>query len=856
MLQTAMKLLFGSKYERDIKRLTPIIEKINSFETVLQKLSGVELQNKTMEFKERLAQKASLDDILPEAFAVVREAGKRALGFRHYDVQLMGGIVLHEGKIAEMKTGEGKTLTSTLPIYLNALAGKGVHLVTVNDYLAKRDAEWMGPIYKFLGMNVGVILSQMSHEKKKEAYDADITYGTNNEFGFDYLRDNMVEHQSLRVQRGQFFAIVDEVDSVLIDEARTPLIISGAAEQNIENYIRVNKVIPHLQDKNDYEVDEKARNALLTEIGVAKCEKLLGVSNLYDPNNVDLVHHIHQALKAYTLFEKDVDYVVQNGEVMIVDEFTGRLMEGRRYSDGLHQALEAKEKVQIKNESQTLATITFQNLFRMYKKLAGMTGTADTEAEEFKKIYKLDVTVLPPNKIMIRKDQADRVYRTEREKFEAIADDVKVRHIKGQPVLLGTVSIENSEKLSRLLNQKGIPHAVLNAKFHEKEAEIIKEAGQKGRVTIATNMAGRGTDIVLGEGVKELGGLYIIGSERHESRRIDNQLRGRSGRQGDPGETRFYLALEDNLMRIFGTDRVGPIMQKLGMEEGEAIEHRMVSNAIEKAQKRVEAHNFDIRKNLLEYDDVMNKQRQIIYAMRNEILERENIAELVAEFMEDYLLEKIAVYVPDKRASEPDLDGLKTWLEGSLGIPLGWDKEYLENKTFDEVSSELMELIHNEYRKKEAATGRENLNILERIITLQVLDQKWKDHLYFIDHIKEGVWTMGYAQRDPLVEYRFRSFEMFEEIISIIREDVTNFLFRAQIQGPIEEQIPKESQVKGQAIHQGTTTYGVNMAEMQKLQESSIMPPASSGPKTETSKAAQNTAGGGSSRKSNRRKKK
>ena len=485
-----------------------------------------------------------------------------------------------------------------------------------------------------------------------------------------------------------------------------------------------------------------------------------------------------------------------------------------------------------------------------------MTGTADTEAEEFKKIYNLDVTVLPPNKIMIRKDQADRVYRTEREKFDAIANEVKERHIKGQPVLLGTVSIENSEKLSRLLNQKGIPHAVLNAKFHEKEAEIVKEAGQKSRVTIATNMAGRGTDIVLGEGVKELGGLYIIGSERHESRRIDNQLRGRAGRQGDPGETRFYLALEDNLMRIFGTDRVGPIMQKLGMEEGEAIEHRMVSNAIEKAQKRVEAHNFDIRKNLLEYDDVMNKQRQIIYAMRNEILERENISDLVSEFMEDYILERIAFYLPEKRASEPDFEGLKTWLDGSLGIQINWDSEYLEGKSMEELSGALLKLIQDEYKKKEETIGKDNLHVLERIIALQVLDQKWKDHLYFIDHIKEGVWTMGYAQRDPLVEYRFRSFEMFEEIISAIREDVTSFLFRAQVEGPIQEQVPKESQVKGEAIHQGTTTYGVNLSEMQKMQESAILSPSSSGPKTDTSKAAQNTAGGGSTRKSTRRKKK
>jgi preprotein translocase subunit SecA len=855
MIQSALKILFGSKYERDVKRLTPIVEKVNVFEQQLQKLTDSELANKTVEFKERLARKETLDDILPEAFAVVREAGQRTLGLRHYDVQLMGGVVLHEGQIAEMKTGEGKTLTSTLPIYLNALTGKGVHVVTVNDYLARRDAEWMGPLYRFLGMKVGVILSQMPHDQKVEAYVADITYGTNNEFGFDYLRDNMVEHNSLKVQRGQYYAIVDEVDSVLIDEARTPLIISGSAEQNTEIYARVNKVIPQLQDKNDFEVDEKARNALLTEIGVTKCEKLLGVSNLYDPANVDLVHHIHQALKAYTLFEKDVDYVVQNGEVLIVDEFTGRLMEGRRYSDGLHQALEAKERVPIKNESQTLASITFQNLFRMYEKLAGMTGTADTEAEEFKKIYNLNVTVLPPNKVMIRLDQADRVYRTEREKFEAIAEEVKQKHIKGQPVLVGTVSIENSEKLSRLLNLKGIPHAVLNAKFHEKEAEIVKDAGQKSKVTIATNMAGRGTDIVLGEGVKELGGLFIIGSERHESRRIDNQLRGRSGRQGDPGETRFYLALEDNLMRIFGTDRVGPIMQKLGMEEGEAIEHRMVSNAIEKAQKRVEAHNFEIRKHLLEYDDVMNKQRMYIYSLRNEILDRDNISDLIAEFLDDYLAEHIALYMAEKRASEWDVDGLISWLEGSFGIRLKHSREEIEGKSLDEMSSEITALVKESYHNKEQSAGSENFRILERIIAIQVIDQKWKEHLYGNDHIKEGVWTMGYAQKDPLVEYRFRSFEMFEEAVSMIKEDVINFLFKAQIQGQIQEYVPTETQVRGEAIHQGTSTYGVNPAEMQKLQQSGISAP-SSRPKVDTSKAAQHTAGGASSRKSGRRKKK
>ena len=610
MLQSVLKLFFGSKYERDIKKMQPIAHRINALEAAIKDLSDEGLSAKTTEFKERIANGEDLDAILPEAFAVVRETAVRVLEMRHYDVQLMGGMVLHSGTIAEMKTGEGKTLTSTLAIYLNALTGKGVHIVTVNDYLAKRDAEWMSPIYKFHGLSVGSITSNMNHDLRREAYAADITYGTNNEFGFDYLRDNMVEHVSLKVQRSHYFAIIDEVDSILIDEARTPLIISGPSEQNTDSYVRINKIIPDLRDKDDYEVDEKARNVLLTELGVAKVEKLLNVENLYDPGNVDLVHHVHQCLKAHSLFKKDVDYVVQNGEVIIVDEFTGRLMEGRRYSDGLHQALEAKEKVSVKEENQTLATITFQNYFRMYDKLAGMTGTADTEAEEFKKIYELDVTVLPTNKSLVREDNADKVYRTVAEKFEAIADEVAECNKQGQPVLLGTVSIENSERLVYLLKQRGVKNlAVLNAKYHEKEADIIKDAGQLGHVTIATNMAGRGTDIVLGDGVREAGGLRIIGSERHESRRIDNQLRGRAGRQGDPGASRFYLSLEDDLMRIFGTDRIGPIMQRLGMEEGEAIEHKMVSKAIERAQKRVEGQNFDIRKHLLEYDEVMNRQR-------------------------------------------------------------------------------------------------------------------------------------------------------------------------------------------------------------------------------------------------------
>lgn len=857
MLQSALKLVFGSKHERDIKRIQPIIKTINSFEEGLKSLSDEALKAKTSEFKERLARGQSLNDILPEAFAVVREVSGRTLNMRHFDVQMMGGAVLHNGAIAEMKTGEGKTLTSTLPIYLNALTGSGVHVVTVNEYLARRDAKWMKPIYEFLGLSVGSIHANMTREEKIAAYNSDITYGTNNEFGFDYLRDNMVEHKSLRVQRSHYFAIVDEVDSVLIDEARTPLIISGAADQSTDIYVRVNKVIPQLQDKSDYETDEKTRTVLLSEIGVSKCEKLLGIENLYHPSNVDLVHHIHQALKAYALFARDVDYVVQNGEVIIVDEFTGRLMEGRRYSDGLHQALEAKERVEIKQESQTLATITFQNLFRMYEKLAGMTGTADTEAEEFKKIYNLDVVVLPTHRTMVRQDTPDKVYRTHREKFEAIAEDVKERHLKKQPVLVGTVSIENSEKLSQLLKIKGVPHAVLNAKFHEKEADIIKDAGQPGHVTIATNMAGRGTDIVLGEGVKEVGGLCIIGSERHESRRIDNQLRGRAGRQGDPGESRFYLSLEDDLMRIFGSDRVGPIMQKFGMEEGEAIEHKMVSNAIERAQKRVESHYFERRKNLIEYDDVMNKQRTLIYSLRDDILVKDTISDLIKEFIEDYGDGMVTNFLPDKKASEWDLEGLKQFLENSYGVHLDITEESAQGMTVDAVGNHIVELLLTGYDRKRRELGPDNIVIIEKLIALQVIDQKWKDHLYTNDFIKEGVWTMSYAQKDPLVEYRFQSFQMFEEAIEAIKEETISFLFKAQIEGPVHEEVPSEREVQGQAIHQGVTGYGVNPQQLAQLAQGGA--PSGSAPaelRHDSSTAAKRTSGGSSTRKSSRKKKK
>jgi len=857
MIQTALKVIFGSKFERDIKKIAPLVDLINSLEPEYKKLSDYDLSQKTVQFKERIARGETLEMILPEAFAAVRETSLRKMKMRHFDVQLMGGIALHNGNIAEMKTGEGKTLTSTLAIYLNALEGKGVHVVTVNEYLARRDAEWMSPIYNALGMSVGSIYSQMPYEEKRAAYLADITYGTNNEYGFDYLRDNMVEHRSLKVQRGHNFAIVDEVDSVLIDEARTPLIISGPSEQDVSLYIKVNRVIPQLQNKIDFEIDEKARTVLMTEVGVSKAEKLLAVSNLYDPANIDLVHHIHQALKAHNLFARDVDYVVQSGEVVIVDEFTGRLMAGRRYSDGLHQAIEAKEKVEVKQENQTLASITFQNYFRMYKKLGGMTGTADTEAVEFKKIYNLDVIVIPANKKMIRLDRADKIYRTQKEKFEAIASDVKERYTKGQPVLVGTVSIENSEKIAKMLALKGVPHSVLNAKYHDKEAEIIKDAGQKAHVTIATNMAGRGTDIVLGDEVKELGGLYIIGSERHESRRIDNQLRGRSGRQGDPGESRFYLSLEDDLMRIFGSDRIAPIMQRLGMEEGEAIEHKMVTNAIERAQKRVEGHNFEVRKHLLEYDDVMNKQRKYIYSIRDEILEKDDIHEIIIEFIEDHVSEKINEYLPEKKTSEWNIEELKKWLEHSFTITSFLNGKDLSNESVDSMHRIILKLIEEKLKERKEKIGENNFKILEKIISLQVIDQKWKDHLNTNDQIREGVWAMGYAQKDPLVEYRFQSFDMFEGMVSLVKEDIIMYIFRAQVQGMIEEHMPEPKEIIGNAIHQDVKSYGVSVGN---FQPASFNPNALQGAKgnsqnRETSKAAVHTSGGGSHRKSSRRKK-
>ncbi|MFO1471737.1 MAG: preprotein translocase subunit SecA [Turneriella sp.] len=852
MLQFVLKAMFGSKYERDLKRIRPYVERINALEPEIQKLSDAELAAKTPAFKQRIANGEKLISLLPEAFAVLRETSVRVLKMRHFDVQLMGAMALNEGKISEMKTGEGKTLTATLAVYLNALTGKGVHLVTVNDYLASRDAEWMRPLYDFHGLTTGVIKSNMPHAKRREAYAADITYGTNNEYGFDYLRDNMVDHRNYRVQRGHNFAIVDEVDSILIDEARTPLIISGPADQDAGEYVRVNKVIPSLQDKVDYDVDEKARSVLLTEIGVHKVEKLLNVENLYAPQNVELVHHVHQCLKAHKLFARDVDYVVQGGEIIIVDEFTGRMMEGRRYSDGLHQAIEAKEKVDVKQENQTLATITFQNFFRMYDKLAGMTGTADTEAEEFRKIYKLDVMVIPPNRKMIRKDAADKVYRTQREKFNAIAEEVKDLHLKGQPVLLGTISIENSEKLSHLLTVKGIPHNVLNAKHHDREAEIIKEAGQRGRVTIATNMAGRGTDIILGEGVKELGGLHIVGSERHESRRIDNQLRGRAGRQGDPGSSRFYLSLEDELMRIFGSDRLGPIMQRFGMQEGEALEHRMVTNAIERAQKRVESHHFEMRKHLLDYDDVMNKQRKFIYMIRNEILDNADIKALIREFADDAVNVRIEQLLPGKKVSEFNFDALNEYLTGVFQLRFDNLEEEVRNTSKAEFIAKVSKAALDAFNAKEAEIGSENMRILEKMIALQVIDQKWKDHLYLMDQLRDGIWTLGYAERNPLVEYRFRAFNMFEDMVAAVKDEVTEFILRAQVKEQLHEEAPAEEEYHEIGAAQHSTMAGFDMRDGVAAQAIAQAEAANRSAKG-TSEAAKNTAGGAAKRKSSRR---
>ena len=786
MIGNLLTKVFGTKHDREIKKIQPLIDQINGFEPDIKKLSDDELKAKTPYFKEELANGRSLDDILPEAFAVVREASWRVLGMRHFDVQLIGGVVLHQGKIAEMKTGEGKTLVATLPVYLNALTGRGVHVVTVNDYLATRDSGWMGKIYQFLGLDVGVIIHDLDEEERKNAYNADVTYGTNNEFGFDFLRDNMKYALEDMVQRDFHYAIVDEVDSILIDEARTPLIISGPSDESTELYYKVNQIAPFLK-KEHYTVDEKARTVMLTEEGVAKCEKLLGVENLYDPSNTELLHHVQQALKAHVLFKKDVDYIVKDGQVVIVDEFTGRIMPGRRYSDGLHQALEAKEGVKIESENQTLASITFQNFFRMYEKLAGMTGTADTEAAEFKKIYNLDVVVIPTHQPMIRQDHPDMVFRTVEEKFRAAAKEIKELHEQGRPVLVGTTSVENSEKLSDLLKKMRVPHEVLNAKHHEREAEIVAGAGEQGRVTIATNMAGRGTDIVLGEGVPDRGGLHILGTERHESRRIDNQLRGRSGRQGDAGSSRFYLSLEDDLLRIFGSDKISGLMDKMGMQEGEPIEHSMLSKAIENAQRKVEAHNFEIRKHLLEYDDVMNKQREVIYALRKQIMAGEDLREEIYTYIEE-VAEHLSEIHADEKAPPEEWDWKKLGELMRGRFATDWDPEALEE--LPETPGELKELIaasiRKTYEKQVERFGPEEMAMAERFIMLQNLDNLWKDHLLSMDHLREGIGLRGYGQKDPLNEYKKEGYDMFLAMVERFREETVSIMLRIRPMRPDE----------------------------------------------------------------------
>jgi preprotein translocase subunit SecA len=876
IIDTILAKVIGTQNERELKRIRPLIAEINAKEPETQALTDEQLRAKTVEFRHRLAQGETLEDLLPEAFAVVREAGRRTLTMRHFDVQLIGGIVLHRGKIAEMKTGEGKTLVATLPAYLNALEGKGVHVVTVNDYLARRDSEWMGRIYRFLGMSVGVIQHDLNDQERQVAYGADITYGTNNEFGFDYLRDNMKFDLAHYVQRGHHFAIVDEVDSILIDEARTPLIISGPAEESTDLYYEVDRIIPklaagrttrgdvkaedreELEKTGDYIVDEKHKTVTLTETGMAKAERMLAhrlqPGGLYDPANMPLLHHINQALRAHTLFRLDVDYMIKDGGVVIVDEFTGRLMPGRRWSDGLHQAVEAKEKVKIERENQTLATVTFQNYFRKYGKLSGMTGTADTEAEEFAKIYKLDVMVIPTNRELKRIEEPDTVYRTEREKYDAIVTDILEKQQQGRPALVGTVSIEKSERLSKLLKLRGIKHVVLNAKYHAQEAEIVAQAGRKDTVTIATNMAGRGTDILLGgnaefmarqqtlgdqladklpkseakfidddefvyfyhlenfyrvprqaydqifralkkqtdaehDEVVALGGLHIIATERHEARRIDNQLRGRAGRQGDPGSSRFYLSLEDDLMRIFGSDRISGLMQRLGMEEGVPIEHKMVTNAIARAQKQVEAQNFSVRKHLLEYDDVMNKQRESVYSLRRELLEGQiKLTEEEAVDSREYLM-TLAEELLDSTAEnyagqetdpeQRDYEGLKTAVADIYGVDVS-DLETIpiEGLKPEEISDALWPPILTKYERKESLLPKEILRRVERDIMLQIVDSQWKDHLYSLDHLKEGIGLRGYGQKDPLVEYKKESFALFTAMKDRIEEEIVRYLWR------------------------------------------------------------------------------
>ncbi|OGS22642.1 MAG: preprotein translocase subunit SecA [Elusimicrobia bacterium RIFOXYA2_FULL_39_19] len=810
MINLILKTVFGTKNQRVLKKVDPIVEQINELEEETKKLSDEQLKNKTTEFKNRLKNEGrTMDDILPEAFACVREASVRAIKLRHYDVQLVGGLMLHQGRISEMKTGEGKTLVATLPAYLNALTDKGVHIVTVNDYLAKRDRDWMGPVFEMLGLTVGYVQHDMPNDERQQNYRCDITYVTNNEIGFDYLRDNMVIRKEDRVLQPLNYAIIDEVDSILIDEARTPLIISGPAEESTEKYSVANKLIPHLRGKfvteseemeakykgidlakgYDFIVDEKAHSVTLTEQGVAKCEKLLGVENLYDDIQSEWVHHVNQALRAHNLFKRDVDYVIKDGEVIIVDEFTGRLMPGRRWSDGLHQAVEAKENMRVAEENQTLATVTFQNYFRMYGKISGMTGTASTEAAEFWDIYKLDVIAIPSNKPNIRIDNSDVIYRTEKEKWSALVDDIEQSWKKGQPVLVGTRSIEKNEKLSGMLRRRGIPHQVLNAKFHEQEAQIISQAGKKGTVTVATNMAGRGVDIILGgtppdsneqQLVVDLGGLHVIGTERHDARRVDNQLRGRGGRQGDPGSTRFYISLEDELMRLFGGERMSGLMERLGMKEGENIEHPWITKAIENAQKKVEAMNFDIRKQLLEYDNVMNKQREAVYTLRNEILEGEDISTQIQDMINESIEEKAEQWASHKHPEEWDWQSLELWLKRVFDFSLGLTEEEILKFDKQYLTETLHEKIISVYKTREDNFGAGTIRELERMVLLHMIDVAWKEHLYEIDQVKKGIGLRAYGQKDPLIEYQKESYKIFSQMMTRIRESTVEYVFKIQ----------------------------------------------------------------------------
>ena len=783
MLDSILKKIFGDPNEKELKQIKVIVDKINSLEKSMESLSSANLAAKTGEFKVRLQKGETLDDLLPEAFAVVREASRRVTGMRHFDVQMIGGIVLHRGKIAEMRTGEGKTLVATLPVYLNALTGKGVHVVTVNDYLAKRDSEDMGRIYKALGLSVGLIVHDMNPHERRAAYMADVTYGTNNEFGFDYLRDNMVVNVDQMVQRELNFCIVDEVDSILIDEARTPLIISGPGEKSTDLYRILAQVVSTMSEGEDYTVDEKTKQVAPTEVGIAKAEQMLGIKNLYDTEHgIDFSHQIMCALKAKALMHRDRDYVVKDGQVIIVDEFTGRLMFGRRFSEGLHQAIEAKEGVKVERESQTLATITFQNYFRMYNKLAGMTGTAKTEEQEFQKIYNLSVVVVPTNKPMIRTDAPDVIYKTKLAKYKAAVNEIEACHKSGRPVLVGTTSIAQSEELSAMLKRRGIAHNVLNAKYHEQEAEIISHAGQYGAVTIATNMAGRGTDIVLGEGVPELGGLHIIGTERHESRRIDNQLRGRCARQGDPGSSKFFLSLEDDLMRLFGSDNIAGIMDKLGMEDDEPIEHSLVTKSIENAQKKVEGRNFNIRKYVLEYDDVMNQQREVIYAQRKKILAKADLRENIQEMVEKVVDRTMAMYAPAEVYSEDwDLQALIRYAEEFFAPHGLLNADELGNLSREELDEYLHKVADEHYKAREAAIGSDLMRELENLVMLKVVDNHWMEHLDSMDLLREGVGLRAYGQKDPLVEYKFEAYDMFEAMIGSIQDDVVRYIYHVNV---------------------------------------------------------------------------